>query len=59
MFNEEIKPKVELKEIEIVPLKDHVIKQNNFYYELKKGEKIKVDKKFLATLLIEKIITKG
>lgn len=40
----------------IVPLKDHVIKQNKFYYDLKKGEPIYVNKLFIQTLKTEKVI---
>lgn len=51
--------KKESKMISIIPLKNHVIKQNEFYYEIKKGEKIEIDRRFLQVLLTEKIITKG
>lgn len=40
----------------IVPLKDFVIKHNEFFYELKKGQEIEVDKKFLPNLKTEKVI---
>lgn len=45
--------------ISILPLKDHVIKQNEFYYEIKKDEMIEVDKRFLEVLQTEKVINKG
>lgn len=41
---------------EITPLKDHVIRHNEFHYDLKKGEKSLVDKKFLDALKAEKVI---
>ena len=40
----------------IKPLKDFVIKQNDFYYEIKKGESIEIDKRFLPNLKTEKVI---
>ncbi len=45
------------KLITVVPLKDHVIKQNDFYYEIKKGVMIDIDKSFLEVLLTEKVIS--
>ena len=49
-----VEKKSELEEIK--PLKDFVIKHNEFYYEIKKGEAIKVHKKFLPNLKTEKVI---
>lgn len=40
----------------VIPLKDHVIKHNDFYYELKKGFAIYVNKIFIQTLKTEKVI---
>jgi hypothetical protein len=40
----------------ILPLKDFIIKHNGFYYEIKQGEEIEIDKKFLANLKTEKVI---
>lgn len=40
----------------VTPLRDHVIKQNAFYYELKKGEPIRINKLFIQTLKTEKVI---
>ena len=50
----EVKIKSELKEVK--PLKDFVIRFNDFYYELKKGELIEVHKMFLSNLKTEKVI---
>lgn len=50
----EVKTKSEFTEIK--PLKDFVICMNEFYYEIKKGEKIKVHKMFLPNLKTEKVI---
>jgi hypothetical protein len=61
-FDYEIKPqrrKEKSNLISIMPLKDHVIKQNGFYYNIKKDEMIDVDKKFLEVLQTEKVINKG
>ncbi len=51
---EEVKTKSDLKKV--MPLKDFVIKMNEFYYELKKGEAIEVHKMFLPNLKTEKVI---
>lgn len=51
----EVSAKVE-KLVSIKPLKDFVIKFNDFYYNIKKGEEIKVDKMFLPNLKTEKVI---
>ena len=40
----------------VTPLRDHVIKQNDFQYELKKSEPIRINKLFIQTLKIEKVI---
>lgn len=45
--------------IKIMPLKDHIIFQNDFYYEIKKGVEIKVHKSFLEVLETENVIKKG
>lgn len=42
--------------VSIIPLRDHVIKQNAFYYEFKKGVEIKVDERFIKTLQMEKVL---
>jgi hypothetical protein len=53
-------PKKESKSVSIIPLKDHIICHNEFYYDLKEGVEIEIDKKFLEVLLSEKVIlTKG
>ena len=49
--------KVKSNTISIIPLHDHVISHNEFYYELKKDEMIEIDKRFLPTLIAEKLIT--
>ncbi len=46
----------ELKLVEVKPLKDHIIKQNAFFYVLKKGEPISVAEHFLKALKTEKVI---
>lgn len=40
----------------ITPKKDHVIKHNEFYYDLKKGVTTEVNKLFIETLKTEKVI---
>lgn len=50
------KKKEKSKTIKIVPLKDHVIAQNEFFYDLKEGVEIEVDARFLEVLQTEKII---
>ncbi len=53
------KPVVEIKLpklVSIVPLKDHVIKQNYYFYDLKKGEEIQVADVFIETLKTENVI---
>ena len=53
----EMKPVVkEIKLVEVAPLKDHVIKHNAYFYELKKGKTAKVAEIFLAALKTEKVI---
>lgn len=42
--------------VEIMPLKDHVIHHNEDHYDIKKGEKISVKKKFLEVLKTEQVI---
>lgn len=41
---------------EISPLKDHVIHFNEYHKELKKGERAKVQDRFLKNLKTEKVI---
>ena len=54
---EEKEVKVESKLVKIVPLKDHVLYCPPAYrYELKEGEEIEIDKRFLNTLKTEKVI---
>lgn len=43
-------------EIEILPLKDFVIKQNDFFIELKQGTPATVPVRFIQNLKTEKII---
>ena len=58
MKKEEIKKESSI--VTILPLKDHIIAQNEFYYELKKDVMIDIDKRFLEVLKTEKVIsTKG
>lgn len=46
--------------VTILPMKDHVIAQNEFYYDLKKDVMIDIDKRFIEVLKTEKVIsTKG
>lgn len=60
MFNSEEnhdlvgRPKKDLARIH--PLKDHVIKHNEFYYDIVKGVSMDVDKRFLEVLKTEKVI---
>jgi hypothetical protein len=56
-MKKEFVPKEILVVITVVPLKDHVVKQNEFYYELKKGVMVDIDKRFLEVLLTEKVIS--
>lgn len=51
---EEVKTEKKLKKIK--PLKDFVIKMNEFNYIIKKGEEIEVDRMFLQNLKTEKVI---
>lgn len=44
------------KLVEVLPLKDHKIKQNAFFYDLKKDKPQKVDERFLEALKTEKVI---
>lgn len=44
------------KEVEVKPLKDFIIKHNDFYFELIKGEKISIPKMFIPNLKTEKVI---
>jgi len=48
--------KKEAKSKKIKPLKDFIIKQNDFMLELKEGESIEVPSKYLANLKTEKVI---
>jgi len=50
------KKPVESGVIEITPKKDHIIKQNSFYYELKKGVTTSVDTRFEQVLKTESVI---
>jgi len=47
---------VEPKLVTIVPRRNHVIKQNHFFYNIKKGESIQVAEQFIAALKTEKVI---
>ena len=44
------------KVAKLIAKRDHVIFQNGERYEIKKGEEIKVPKRFMATLTAEKLI---
>lgn len=48
----ELEPKL----VTIVPRRDHVVKQNMFFYNLKKGVSTQVAEQFLAVLKTEKVI---
>jgi len=48
--------KVEVKLVKIKPLRDHVIKQNDYHYVIKKGVEIEVAEHFIAALKTEKVI---
>lgn len=53
----EMKPvSKEPKLVEVIPLKDHTIKHNAYFYDLKKGKPAKVAELFLAALKTEKVI---
>jgi len=51
-----MKEKTLLSTVEILPLKDFVIKHNDFYVELKSGESIEIPVKFLQNLKTENVI---
>lgn len=55
MFEENEVVKEKSKTIKIKPLRDYVLKHNEFYYEIVKGEEIEVDKRFKETLKTEKV----
>ena len=55
-MTKEIEVKADSKLVEIKPLKDFLIVFNEYRYEIKKGEKIKVHKMFLQNLKTEKVI---
>ena len=57
-MKKEFTPKKESQLVSIIPLRDHVLSQNDFHYVIKKDEIIEVDKRFLEVLLTEKVITK-
>lgn len=42
--------------VEVIPLKDFVIKQNSFFYDLKKGIPHSVHEKFIQNLKTEEVI---
>lgn len=52
----EKKKVIDQKMVKIMPLKDHVVKQNKFYYEIKQGVEISVAEQFIAALKTEKVI---
>ena len=58
MDNQKPEQKVDLSSVTetVTPKKDHVIHQNEFHYVLKKGEPIKVNKRFIEALKTEKVI---
>ncbi len=57
MFEEETEIVEAESEFEtIYPLRDFVIKMNEFYYDIKEGEEIEVHKMFLPNLKTEKVI---
>lgn len=55
-MEKEVQKKKEPNLILITPKKDHVIHQNEFHYDLKKGIEIKVAEHFIAALKTEKVI---
>lgn len=52
----ELKQDKSEKVVKLIAKRDHVIFQNGERYEIKKGEEIKVPKRFMATLISEKLI---
>ena len=52
----ELKQDKSEKVAKLIAKKDHVIFQNGERYEIRKGEEIKVPKRFMATLIAEKLI---
>lgn len=55
-MEKEQKKKSKSELVEILPLKDFVIHQNEFHYELKAGEKISIHERFIENLKTEKVI---
>lgn len=50
------KPEKKAELVEVKPLRDHVLKQNDYFYDLKKGKTVKVAKHFIPALKAEKVI---
>lgn len=50
------KPNSSVKLVEVKPLKDWVLHQNEHHFDLKKGETAKVPEHFLPALKTEKVI---
>lgn len=56
MGEKEKKPEQKNNAVSIIPLRDFEFRHNKFYYDMKKGKKIDVDKMFLENLKTEKVI---
>jgi hypothetical protein len=53
-----MKKKLEMKNTEVIPKKNHLIVQNEHRIELIEGQSISVPNEFLETLITEKVIEK-
>lgn len=47
------------KTVTILPLRDHIVKQNDILYVLKKGEEATIEERFVEVLQTEKVLSKG
>lgn len=52
----ELKDEKAKKVSKLIAKKDHVIKHNEHYIEIKKGDEVKVPEKFIETLKTENVI---
>lgn len=57
MKKEKSLPKEVSNIVTIIPLKNHVILQNEFHYNLVEGQMIDIDTRFLEVLLMENVIS--
>lgn len=53
---QEKKPFKKSKMQKIMPLRDHIVKCNEHFYDIKKGQEIEVHSMFLEVLKTEKVI---